>query len=88
MSPQEYIPNSPTLVILFQSASARLLTSSRYAELLTNPRLVLLTEEINKISDEIEEFSSQVGAADIGQSGSIRSPGEESRPSMVRAPRR
>ena len=88
MSPQEYVPSSPTLVILFQSASARLLASSRYAALLTNPRLVLLTEEINKMSDEIEEFSDRPGAADIGQSGSIKSPGEESRPSTVRAPRR
>lgn len=88
MRPQEYVPNSPTLVILFQSASARLLVSSRYAALLTNARLVLLTEEINNISDEIDEFSIQVGAADIGQSGSITSPGDEQRRSPVSAPRR
>ena len=88
MSPQEYVPKSPTLVILFQSASARLLASSRYAKLLTNTRLVLLTEEINSISDEIDEFSSRVEAADIGQSGSIGSPGDEQRPSPVSAPRR
>lgn len=88
MSPREYVPKSPTLVILFQSASARLLASSRYAELLTNARLVLLTEEMNKISDEIYEFSNRAGATDIGQSGSIKSPGDEQRPSPVGASRR
>ncbi len=82
------MPKSPTLVILFQSASARLLASSRYAALLTNARLVLLTEEMNRISDEIYEFSNGVAAADIGQSGSIKSPGDEQRPSPVIAPRR
>jgi hypothetical protein len=81
MNPQEYVPKSPTLVILFQSACARLLASSRYAELLTNARLVLLTEEINRISDEIYEFSSRVAAADVGQSGPIKSPGDDRRPS-------
>jgi len=88
MSPQEYVPKSPTLVILFQSASVRLLASSRYAALLTNARLVVLTEEINNISDEIDEFSNRVGAADIGQSGSIRSPADEELPSPVGASRR
>jgi len=88
MNPQEYVPKSPTLVILFQSASARLLASSRYAALLANARIVVLTEEINNISDEIDEFSNRVGAADIGQSGSIRSPDDEQRPSPVGTSRR
>ena len=55
-----YVPSSSTLVILFKIARARLMASSHNVASLTDARLISVTEEMNKISDEIREAGAQV----------------------------
>jgi len=71
VTPSIFVPNTSTLVILFEMASMRLMACSHGAGVLTNARLLQLTEEINKVSDEIRAATHQVQGPDIGRTGSI-----------------
>jgi hypothetical protein len=59
MSWPTYVPSSSTLVILFKIARARLMASSQNVALLTDARLISATEEMNKISDDIQGAGEQ-----------------------------
>ncbi len=55
-----YVPSGSTLVILFKIARARLMASSHNVALLTDARLISVTEEMNQISDDLRDAADQV----------------------------
>ena len=50
-----YIPEKSTLLVLFKAARVRLMAASRNIAALSDSRLVSITEEINRISDDISD---------------------------------
>jgi hypothetical protein len=64
-----YVPERTTLVILFKIARARLMASSQHVALLTDARLLSVTEEFNKISDDIRAAGHQFAHTDQASPG-------------------
>jgi hypothetical protein len=59
-----YIPRKSTLLVLFKAARVRLMTACEKIDCLPETRLALITEEINRLSDEIREATGGISVHD------------------------
>jgi hypothetical protein len=59
-----YVPRKSTLLLLFEKAAWRLVDSSEGLSQLSEVRLAALTEELNRVADEIREASTRVSIRD------------------------
>lgn len=60
MSALSYIPRKATLLLLFDKAVWRLVDSTADISQLSEARLMAMTEELNRIADEIRDASIRV----------------------------
>jgi hypothetical protein len=64
MSSLPYVPRKSTLLVLFKAARVRLMTACESIGLLTESRLASITEEMNRLSDDIREATAGTSVHD------------------------
>jgi hypothetical protein len=59
-----YIPRKSTLLVLFKAARVRLMAACENIGLLSESRLASITEEVNRLSDDIREATTGTSVHD------------------------